>query len=125
MIASKVGSSHALSARDVAAAVRRTPQAVAELEGELLESVDFDIIIPHYLNELPRCPALSPEGACKIDLLCQLLMVRSCRVFFDRQQLTAMIRMVEGEEQPEGEAIRKEIKEMLAFKDCQIVIKKF
>jgi hypothetical protein len=94
------------------------------LECELLESVDFDVIIPHYLSELANCP-LSPSVICKVEFLCQLLMVRSCRVFFDRQLLTAIVRLVEGEDQPEGDEIRKDIREMLAFKDCQIIVKKF
>ena len=59
MLATKLHSSKPLSAKEVASLCRLTPQEVAELEGELLESVDFDIVIPHYLSELPRCSALS------------------------------------------------------------------
>ena len=53
------------------------------------------------------------------------MMVRSCRVFFDRARLTALIRLLEGEEHPESDKIRREIKEIMLFKDSQIVLRKY
>jgi hypothetical protein len=68
---------------------------------------------------------LSHDTIVKVGFLCQLMMVRSFRVFFDRGRINAMIRMVEGEEHSEGDEIRKDIKELLAVKDSQIVVRKF
>lgn len=126
MIATKSASSQPLSAKDVASLSRKSPSVVLELEAEFLQSISFDIVIPHYMGEIVSSADLSHDTIVKVEFLCQLMMVRSYRIFFDRGRINAMIRMIEGEEEGvEGEEIRKDIKEMLAVKDSQIIVKKF
>lgn len=126
MIATKLASSQPLSAKDVASLSRKSSPAVLELEAEFLQSLDFDIVIPHYMAELASNADLSRETIVRVEFLCQLMMVHSYRIFFDRGRINAMISMVEGDEEGlEAEEIRKDIKEMLAVKDSQIVVRKF
>lgn len=56
-------------------------------------------MIPHYMGELVSNVDLSHETIVRVEFLCQLMMVRSYRIFFDRGRINAMIRMVEGEEE--------------------------
>lgn len=99
MIATKLASSQPLSAKDVASLSRKSSSAVLELEAEFLQSLDFDIVMPHYMTELVSNADLSRDTIVKVEFLCQLMMVHSYRIFFDRGRINAMIRMVEGDEE--------------------------
>ena len=99
MMATKLASSQPLSAKDVASLSKKSLSTVLELEAELLQSLDFDIVIPHYMGELISNVDLSRDSIVRVEFLCQLMMLHSYRIFFDRERINAMIRIVEGEEE--------------------------
>jgi hypothetical protein len=93
----------------------------------ILETFNYNIVIPHYLSEVFYA-GLSQDQINVLLFFCELIMLKSCDIFFDIQKIEVMILLVDPVQRkivPDRKVIYTQIKEAFEMKEAKIIIRKY
>lgn len=97
-LAIKMTSSHIYSTKEIASLSNQsaTPTDIIDMELVILQLVDYNLVIPHQLEELFFVNELSEEQLNEILLVCELLMIKDYTIFVDGSKLRAVLELLSG-----------------------------
>ena len=117
----------ALSSRSI------TPADIVEREAVILELIDFNVIIPHQLEELYSRDSLEEEDCEKMMMLAELMMVKESSIFFSSELMSALVSLYRakvGSVPREGWSadmikVDSDLKHLFQLKECKIILNKY
>jgi hypothetical protein len=75
------------------------------MEANILETFNYNIIIPHYITEIFQTD-VSEDQIHPILFLCELFMLRGFDIFFEKEKIEDIIRMVQRVRSANGEELK-------------------
>lgn len=93
----------------------------------ILQTFNYNIVIPHYITEL-FYTGLSEDQTYVTLFLCELLMLRDCSIFFDKEKIEKVVQLVDQAQRKvviKEELLHREIKEIVILKEAKIIVKKY
>ena len=111
-LALKMHSSKAYPVRELAALSSRavTCADIVQKEGHILELVDFNLVIPHRLDQLFTDDSLTEDQIQRGMLMGELLMVKDCSVFLNPQKVRAILGLLKCKSLKKSEAVEEDWK---------------
>lgn len=93
--------------------------------------VGYNLVIPHTLENLFHQEKLDQSKINEIMLVCELMMVKDCKVFLQMNKLKLIVLFLRKDEKEMEEnsgqitRLKEEIKKMLGLKECAIILNKY